>query len=38
MQAGGQYGLHLLLLLVVVPPIFYFVQKMVVCLAVSTGM
>ena len=29
MQAGGQYGLHLLWLLVVLLPICYFIQEMV---------
>ena len=37
MQAGGQYGLHLLWLLVVLLPICYFVQEMVVRLGVATG-
>jgi Mn2+/Fe2+ NRAMP family transporter len=29
MQAGGQYGLHLIWLLVVLLPICYFIQEMV---------
>ena len=33
MQAGGQYGLHLLWLLVVLLPICYFIQEMVARLA-----
>ena len=37
MQAGGQYGLHLLWLLVVLLPICYFVQEMVVRLGIATG-
>jgi len=37
MQAGGQYGLHLLWLLIVLLPICYFVQEMVVRLGIATG-
>src|ERR1700728_990317 len=37
MQAGGQYGLHLLCLLVVLLPICYFVQEMVARLGIATG-
>src|SRR3984957_11116639 len=37
MQAGGQYGLHLLWLLVVLLPICYFVQEMVARLGIATG-
>lgn len=37
MQAGGQYGLHLLWLLVVLLPICYFIQEMVVRLGIATG-
>jgi Mn2+/Fe2+ NRAMP family transporter len=37
MQAGGQYGLHLLWLLVVLLPICYFIQKMVARLGIATG-
>src|ERR1700723_2567810 len=37
MQAGGQYGLHLLWLLVVLLPICYFVQEMVAQLGIATG-
>jgi Mn2+/Fe2+ NRAMP family transporter len=37
MQAGGQYGLHLLSLLVVLLPICYFVQEMVARLGIATG-
>ena len=36
-QAGGQYGLHLLLLLAVLLPICYFVQEMVTRLGIATG-
>ena len=37
MQAGGQYGPHLLWLLVVLLPICYFVQEMVARLGIATG-
>jgi Mn2+/Fe2+ NRAMP family transporter len=37
MQAGGQYGLHLLWFLVVLLPICYFVQEMVARLGIATG-
>lgn len=37
MQAGGQYGLHLLWLLVVLLPVCYFVQEMVARLGIATG-
>lgn len=37
MQAGGQYGLHLLWLLVILLPICYFVQEMVARLGIATG-
>ena len=37
MQAGGQYGLHLLWTLVVLLPICYFVQEMVARLGIATG-
>jgi Mn2+/Fe2+ NRAMP family transporter len=37
MQAGGQYGLHLLWLLVLLLPICYFVQEMVARLGIATG-
>ena len=37
MQAGGQYGLHLLWLLIVLPPICYFVQEMVARFGIATG-
>jgi Mn2+/Fe2+ NRAMP family transporter len=37
MQAGDQYGLHLLWLLVVLLPICYFVQEMVARLGIATG-
>jgi Mn2+/Fe2+ NRAMP family transporter len=37
MQAGGQYGLHLLWTLIVLLPICYFVQEMVARLGVATG-
>lgn len=37
MQAGGQYGLHLLWILLVLLPICYFVQEMVVRLGIATG-
>src|SRR6202163_1835000 len=36
-QAGGQYGLHLLWILVVLLPICYFVQEMVARLGIATG-
>ncbi len=36
-QAGAQYGTHLLWLLVVLLPITYFVQEMVVRLGIATG-
>ena len=36
-QAGGQYGLHLLWLLVLLLPITYFVQEMVARLGIATG-
>jgi Mn2+/Fe2+ NRAMP family transporter len=36
-QAGGQYGLHLLWLMVVLLPICYFVQEMVARLGIATG-
>jgi Mn2+/Fe2+ NRAMP family transporter len=36
-QAGGQYGLHLLWLLAVLLPICYFVQEMVARLGIATG-
>jgi Mn2+/Fe2+ NRAMP family transporter len=36
MQAGGQYGLHLLWLPVVLLPICYFVQEMVARLGIAT--
>jgi Mn2+/Fe2+ NRAMP family transporter len=36
-QAGSQYGLHLLWLLAVLLPICYFVQEMVARLGVATG-
>ena len=36
-QAGGQYGLHLLWILVVLLPITYFVQEMVARLGIATG-
>ena len=36
-QAGGQYGLHLLWLLIVLLPICYFVQEMVARLGIATG-
>lgn len=36
-QAGGQYGLHLLWLLLVLLPITYFVQEMVARLGIATG-
>lgn len=36
-QAGGQYGLHLLWILLVLLPITYFVQEMVVRLGIATG-
>jgi len=37
MQAGGQYGLHVLWLLIVLLPICYFVQEMVARLGIATG-
>ncbi len=37
MQAGGQYGMHLLWLLIVLLPICYFVQEMVARLGIATG-
>src|SRR5580692_2642044 len=37
MQAGGQYGLHLLWLMVVLLPICYFVHEMVARLGIATG-
>jgi Mn2+/Fe2+ NRAMP family transporter len=37
MQAGGQYGLHLLWLLVLLLPICYFIQEMVARLGIATG-
>ena len=37
MQAGGQYGLHLLWILVALLPICYFVQEMVARLGIATG-
>src|SRR6201991_1297374 len=37
MQAGGQYGLHLLWTLLVLLPICYFVQEMVARLGIATG-
>lgn len=37
MQAGGQYGLHLLWTLVLLLPICYFVQEMVARLGIATG-
>ncbi|MGA2251397.1 Nramp family divalent metal transporter [Terracidiphilus sp.] len=37
MQAGAQYGLHLLWLLVLLLPITYFVQEMVARLGIATG-
>jgi Mn2+/Fe2+ NRAMP family transporter len=37
MQAGDQYGLHLLWLLVVLLPICYFIQEMVARLGIATG-
>lgn len=36
-QAGGQYGLHLLWILILLLPITYFVQEMVARLGVATG-
>ncbi len=36
-QAGGQYGLHLLWTLIVLLPICYFVQEMVARLGIATG-
>jgi hypothetical protein len=37
MQAGGEYGLHLLWTLIVLLPICYFVQEMVARLGIATG-
>ena len=37
MQAGGQYGLHLLWILLLLLPICYFVQEMVARLGIATG-
>ena len=37
MQAGGQYGLHLLWTLLALLPICYFVQEMVARLGIATG-
>jgi Mn2+/Fe2+ NRAMP family transporter len=37
MQAGGQYGFHLLWTLIVLLPICYFVQEMVARLGIATG-
>lgn len=37
MQAGGQYGLHLLWIMLVLLPITYFVQEMVARLGIATG-
>jgi Mn2+/Fe2+ NRAMP family transporter len=37
MQAGGQYGLHLLWILIVLLPICYFVQEMVARSGIATG-
>lgn len=37
MQAGGQYGLHLLWTLLVLLPICYFAQEMVARLGIATG-
>lgn len=37
MQAGGQYGLHLMWTLVLLLPICYFVQEMVARLGIATG-
>src|ERR1700693_555620 len=36
-QAGAQYGTHLLWILIVLLPITYFVQEMVVRLGIATG-
>src|SRR6202795_4381135 len=36
-QAGAQYGTHLLWLLVLLLPITYFIQEMVVRLGIATG-
>ena len=36
-QAGAQYGTHLLWLLLVLLPITYFIQEMVVRLGIATG-
>lgn len=36
-QAGSQYGLHLLWLLVVLLPVTYFIQEMVARLGIATG-
>jgi Mn2+/Fe2+ NRAMP family transporter len=37
MQAGGQYGPHLLWLQIMLLPICYFVQEMVARLGIATG-
>jgi Mn2+/Fe2+ NRAMP family transporter len=37
MQAGAQYGLHLLWIMLVLLPITYFVQEMVARLGIATG-
>lgn len=37
MQAGAEYGLHLLWLMVVLLPICYFIQEMVARLGIATG-
>ena len=37
MQAGAQYGTHLLWLLLLLLPITYFTQEMVVRLGIATG-
>jgi Mn2+/Fe2+ NRAMP family transporter len=37
MQAGGQYGLHLLWILIVLLPICYFAQEIVARLGIATG-
>ncbi len=36
-QAGAQYGIHLLWILIVLLPMTYFVQEMVVRLGIATG-
>jgi Mn2+/Fe2+ NRAMP family transporter len=36
-QAGAQYGTHLLWILIVLLPMTYFVQEMVVRLGIATG-